>query len=320
MYFDAHSDIWCDVTQKRLDGKDHIFDRFHLPKFRKGGVEGSFFVIWVDPPNDADYEKRTHQIMKAVSDEIAECDSFRIVHNYDEMIQAKKEGKIYIFIGVEGMAYIGEDLSLIEEYYEFGAREAMLTWNEENSLGSGASSGSDKGLTEAGKAAVMKMQELGMILDISHLNEAGFWDVIELAHTPVIASHSNASALCAHARNLTDDQLRAIAKTGGVAGLNAYNQFIHSDPRKSNVERLAEHALHMIDVMGIDHVGCGFDFVDFFDQGESYGDNGHYTQGLRNCTEIVNLFDLLSDRGLGSEDLEKIAYRNFQRVIKEVLK
>ena len=320
MFFDAHSDIWCDVTQKRLDGGSNVFDTFHLPKFIKGGVEGSIFVIWVDPPNDADYAARTHQIMKCVSDEVKECDSFRIVHNYDEMIRAKNDDKIYVFIGVEGMAYVDEDLSRIDEYYNFGARECMLTWNESNSLGSGASSGNSNGLTDLGKKAVNKMQELGMILDVSHLNEAGFWDVIELAHTPVIASHSNASALCAHLRNLTDDQLKAIAKTGGVVGLNAYNQFIHSDPRKSTVERLADHAMHMIDIMGIEHVGCGFDFVDVFDSGDSYGDNGSYTRGLRNCTEISNLFDALAVRGLTPEDRAKIAYGHFQRVIKEVLK
>jgi len=277
-------------------------------------------VIWVDPPNDVDYAKRTHQIMKAISEEICTCDFFRIVHNYDEMMQAKRDGVIYIFIGVEGMSYVGDDLSRIDEYYQFGVRECMLTWNEENSLGSGATSGSDKGLTSTGKAAVEKMQELGIIIDVSHLNESGFWDVIDLTRAPVIASHSNASALCAHPRNLTDDQLRAIAKTGGVVGLNAYNQFIQLDPRRSTVERLADHAIHMIEVMGIDHIGCGFDFVDYFTSGVAYGDNGNITKGIKNCTEIDNLFLELSSRGLSKTDLEKIARCNFQRIIREVLK
>lgn len=320
MFFDAHADIWCDITQRRLDGETDVFNNRHLAKFRKGRVEGSFFVIWVDPPHDDDYAKRTHEIMTEASKEIRSCDSIRIVHNYDEMEAAIKDNKIYIFIGVEGMAYVGDDLSRIDEYYDFGARECMLTWNEENSLGAGASSGADHGLTVLGKSAVRRIQELGMILDVSHLNEAGFWDVIDLARTPVIASHSNASALCPVPRNLTDDQLRAIAETGGVVGLNAYNQFIDSDPRRRTVRRLAEHAYHMIDIMGIDHVGLGFDFVDMFESGESYGDNGGFTQGLRSCTEIQNLFDCFTEMGMNSGDQEKIARGNFHRVIREVLK
>ena len=320
MYFDSHSDIWCDVTQQLELGNTDVFNKRHLEKFRAGGIEGSFFVIWVDPPHDADYASRTHQIMDSIRTEMKTCDSIRIVHNYDEMMSAIAEEKIYVFIGVEGMAYIGDDISRLDEYYEFGAREAMLTWNEENSLGAGASSGADHGLTDMGKAVVRKMQDLGMIVDVSHLNEAGFWDVIDLVHSPVIASHSNASALCPAGRNLTDDQLRAIASTGGVVGLNAYNCFISSDPRRRTVRRLAEHAYHMIDIMGIDHVGLGFDFVDMFDDGSSYGDNGGYTVGLRNCTEAPNLFRVFDEMGMSEEDKNKIARLNFHRVVRQVLK
>ena len=111
MYFDAHSDIWCDVTTRRLNGETNVFDRCHLERLRKGGVEGSIFVIWVDPPYDVDYVKRTEQIMAAAKAEIAECQSFRIVHTYDEMMKANADGKIYIFIGIEGMAAMGKDLS-----------------------------------------------------------------------------------------------------------------------------------------------------------------------------------------------------------------
>lgn len=320
MYFDSHADIWCDITQQRELGMTDVFNKRHLEKFRKGGIEGSFFVIWVDPPHDADYAGRTHQIMDSVRAELRTCDTIRIVHNYDEMMSAVAEGKIYIFIGVEGMAYVGDDISRIDEYYEFGAREGMLTWNEANSLGAGASSGESYGLTDMGKAVVRRMQELGMIVDVSHLNEAGFWDVIDMTAAPVIASHSNASALCPAPRNLTDDQLRAIAGTGGVVGINAYNQFISSDPRKSTVRRLAEHACHMIDIMGIDHVGLGFDFVDMFDDGESYGDNGGFTDGLRNCTEVPNLFKVFDEMGMSKSNQEKIARGNFHRVIAQVLK
>ena len=111
MYFDAHSDIWCDVTARRLKGETDVLRRRHLERLRKGGVEGSIFVIWVDPPYDVDYVKRTKEIMQCAKAEAEECDEIRIVHNYAEMMQAKADGKIYVFHGIEGLAAIGEDIS-----------------------------------------------------------------------------------------------------------------------------------------------------------------------------------------------------------------
>lgn len=323
MYFDAHSDIWCDVTNRRLKGETDVFRKHHLERFRKGGVEGSIFVIWVDPPYDVDYAARTKQIMDSARAEIAECDAIRIVHTYDEMMQAKADGKIYIFIGVEGMAAIGSDLNKIDEYYDFGARHAILTWNEANALGAGALSGKDYGLTETGALAARKVQDKGMVLDVSHLNDAGFWDVAKLATKPFIASHSNARTLCDVPRNLTDDQLRAIRDANGVVGLNAFNLFIDDDPARQTVDKLAQHAAHMVNVMGIDHVGCGFDFFEFIESEETMGtmtDTGNpSTIGLEDCSQIPNLFACFEKMGMSREDQEKIAYRNFQRVIKDAI-
>ena len=323
MFFDAHSDIWSDVTTRRLNGETDVFRKHHLDRFRKGNVEGSIFVIWVDPPYTADYVARTRQIMDCARAEIAECDAIRIVHTYEEMMQAKADGKIYVFIGVEGMAAIGSDLTRIDDYYDFGARHAILTWNEANDLGAGALSGKDYGLTEVGKLAARKVQDKGMILDVSHLNEAGFWDVTKLATRPFIASHSNAKALCDVPRNLTDDQLRGIRDANGVVGLNAFNLFIDRDPAKQTVERLAQHAAHMVDVMGIDHVGCGFDFFEFINNDETMGsmtDTGSpCTIGLENCSKIPNIFACFDAMGMSKADQEKIAYQNFQRIVKDAI-
>ena len=320
MYFDAHSDIWTDVTTRRLKGETNVFRDHHLARLRKGGVEGSIFVIWVDPPYDADYAARTRQIMDCAKAEIAETKDFRIVHNYEEMMQAIRDGIFYVFIGVEGMAYIGSDLSKIDEYYDFGARHAILTWNEANDLGAGALSGKDYGLTEVGKKAARKVQDKGMLLDVSHLNEAGFWDVVKLATKPFIASHSNCKALCDVPRNLTDEQLRAIRDAGGVVGLNAFNLFIDADPAKQTAETLVRHAAHMIDVMGIDHVGCGFDFFEFIDSQETMGSmtstGSPSTIGLEDCSKIPNLFTRLEKLGLNKEELEKLARVNFKIIVK----
>lgn len=323
MYFDGHSDIWNDVTKRRLSGETDVFSRYHAKRLKEGMVEGSIFVIWVDPPYTEDYGKRTRQIMEAVKAEIAESKELVIVHNYSEMMKARENGQFYVFIGVEGMAYIGSDVSMIDDYYDFGARHAMLTWNEVNDLGAGAASGKKSlPLTEAGRRAVHYMNDKGMLIDVSHLNEGGFWDVARLSTKPFVASHSNASALCDVSRNLTDDQLRAIRDANGCVGLNSFNWFISRDSAKHNVEELARHAAHMIDVMGIDHVGCGFDFCEFLGPGATFSNpdkERSFTHGLEDCRSICKLFECFDRMGMTSIEKEKIARLNFQRVIKEVI-
>ena len=143
----------------------------------------------------------------------------------------------------------------------------MLTWNETNALAAGAGGDPQAGLTEAGRRAVRRMGELGMVVDVSHLNDGGFWDVMDLAAGPVIASHSNCRALCDVRRNLSDDQLRRIRDTGGVVGLNAFHGFVHAEPRQQTARTLALHAVHMAEDMGVEHVGCGFAFCEFMGPG-----------------------------------------------------
>ena len=157
-----------------------------------------------------------------------------------------------------------------------------------------------------------------MIVDVSHLNEAGFWDIANMASAPFIASHSNCRKLCDVPRNLTDEQLRAIRDVGGVVGLNAYSPFTDADPRKQTVERLAEHAAHMIDIMGIDHVGCGFDFFEFVEKPGIPAKNEN-VKGMTDCSETGSLFDCFDRMGMSKEDQKKIARGNFLRVVEAVL-
>lgn len=325
MYFDAHSDIWTDVTIRRLQGERNVLRNQHLGRLRQGRVEGGIFVVWVDPPYTGDYRKRTEEIMACVRAEIqelAEEDNVRIVHTCDEMQKARADGKLYIIIGIEGMAAMGGDVSRLDEYYAFGCRHGMLTWNEANALGAGANSGVTDGLTDAGKQTVRRMQELGMLVDVSHLNEAGFWDIAKMTVRPFIASHSNCRALCDVPRNLTDDQLRAIRDAGGMVGLNAYNEFVDKEFDRQTAEGLARHAAHMIDVMGIDHVGCGFDFFEFLDDMDGSPPTGpekFALKGLKDSSEIPNLFACFERMGMSAEEMEKIARLNFQRVYQEAV-
>ena len=169
------------------------------------------------------------------------------------------------------------------------------------------------------------MQEKGMLLDVSHLNDAGFSGMSsKITQKPFIASHSNSRAMCGVLRNLTDDQLRAIRDINGVVGLNAFNIFIDDDPKNQTVERLAEHAAHIIDVMGIDHVGCGFDFFEFIDNPDTMGTMTEdraapAPRGLKTAPRYLSLFARFERMGMSQEDMEKIARLNFQRVVKDTI-
>ena len=137
----------------------------------------------------------------------------------------------------------------------------------------------------------------------------GFWDVMDLAAGPVIASHSNCRALCDVRRNLSDDQLRRIRDTGGVVGLNAFHGFVHAEPRQQTARTLALHAVHMAEVMGVEHVGCGFDFCEFM------GPGNEGAEGLESAAHIRNLFYWLEKLGMNRQELEMVARGNFLRVL-----
>jgi len=310
MVLDGHSDLLFDVTRRRLAGETYVLERRHLERLRRGNVEGMVLSIWADPEDGVSYRRRTEEILSCAEAEFGECPWLEIVRTAAEAEAAKAAGKVYAFIGVEGMAAVGQDLAYIDRYAEFGARMGMLTWNEENTLATGAKGDPQKGLTELGKQAVRRMESLGMTVDVAHLNDGGFWDVMRLTHGPVIASHSNCRALCDVRRNLTDEQLRAIRDTGGIVGVNVYHSFVHADPEKQTVETLAQHACRMAEVVGVEHVACGFDFCEYF------GPGNESAAGIDDCSKVENFFHWLEKLGMNERERRMIARENLLRLLK----
>lgn len=320
MVLDAHSDLFYDVTRRRLAGETHVLERCHLARLRRGGVEGLVLSLWTGLGRDWTFwrdtpwaapeaaPERLEVMLACAREELAECRSVRMVRTGKEAAEARAAGCLYVFLGVEGLAPLGTDLSGLDALAAAGVRTAMLTWNESNALAAGAGA-PDTGLTELGRQAVRRMERLGMLPDVSHLGEQGFWDLLDATEGPVMASHSNCRALCDVRRNLTDDQLRAIRDRGGVVGLNSYHGFVHPDPERQTVETLARHAIHMIEVMGVEHVGCGFDFCHFM------GPGNESAAGLEDAGQIRNLFDCLERLGLSTRERELIARENVLRLL-----
>ena len=317
MIFDAHSDIWTDVAVKTLKGENNIIKKYHYDNLIKGKIGGSIFVIWTEPKNYHRALERVREIQECIKKELEYIkDIILIAKNYDDIIKAQKENKIYIFIGFEGLISIDDNIDLIDEYYEYGARHASLTWNEENKLASGVRGDPNKGLTDFGKKTVKKMQDKGMIVDVSHLNDKSFFDVIDITSAPIIASHSNSRVLCGSLRNLTDEQLKAIRDTKGVVGLNSYKGFIDENKDKQTIERALDHIKYIADKIGIDHIGLGFDYNEYFEDEITPPS----VKGLENASKSYDIIIKLKEAGFNNEEIEKIEYRNFHRIIKEILK
>ncbi|MEI0538826.1 dipeptidase [Brachyspira pulli] len=317
MIFDAHSDTWSDVTIKIAKGENNILKRYHYGNLVKGKIGGAIFVIWVEPENYHRALERVREIQDAIKKESEYInDIILIAKSYDDIIKAQKENKIYLFIGFESLISIGDNINLIDEFYDFGARHASLTWNEENQLATGAKGDPNRGLTPLGKKAVKKLQEKGMIVDVSHLNDKSFFDIMDITSAPIIASHSNARALCNCARNLTDEQLKAIRDVNGVIGYNSYKEFTDENPDKQNLDRAVDHIKYIADKIGIDHIGLGFDYNEYFED----EDEPPAINGLENASKSYDLIIKLKEAGFNNEEIEKIEYKNFHRIIKEIVK
>ena len=300
MIFDGHSDIFSDVRYKREAGETQVLKNHHLERLQKGGIGGACFVIWADTFNGFDPKDEMDAIVKALQAEMAETEDFVLVHNRAEVEAAEKAGKFAILLGIEGLAGIGENLSKIDALYEVGARHAMLTWNEENALATGVKGNPDRGVTDLGRKAIKKIQDKKMILDVSHLNEKSFWDVIDASNGPILASHSNAKALAGAARNLTDDQLKAIRDTNGLVGLNAFNDFISDIREEQDVDHLVHHASYIADKIGVEHLGFGFDFFEFLntDFMKSYSDqDDSLLRGMEDCSKVPVLLEKMRKAG-----------------------
>lgn len=314
MIFDIHGDIWTDVTIKSLEGQRNIIRNHHLERFKKGEMIGGIFVVWTDPPHDMRPGGRLKETILAMSKEIYDARDFLMVmRTTDDYHQAVKENKLAVMLGLEGISSIGEDLDMLYVLYQLGFRHVSLTWNEENDLATGTEGNPSRGLTEKGVEAVQIINDLGMILDVSHANDQTFDDIMAITEGPIIASHSNARSLCDVPRNLTDDQIKLIGQRNGLIGINAFHQFIDLNPDYRTVDRLIDHLEHIVNLIGIKKVALGFDFFEYLpsETTGSFAGGTNATKGLEDYSKTANLIKKLKDRGFSDDDLERIAYKNF---------
>ena len=313
MLFDAHADILTDIYESLKKGVKDPFTKRHLKYYQQSGISHSIFVNWTDPKYKTSkdfYDCFDVAINYLKSKE----DLFKICYKYDDVLDAYQSNKFGVILGVEGLKYLKDETDL-KHLYEKGIRHASLTWNDANDYATGLSK-TDGGLTNKGRKVIRMMEELGMVIDLSHANEQTFKDVYEMTKEPIVVSHGNAKALCNHQRNYSDEQLHMIKAKHGVIGVCAVANFISDDPSKQTVQYLAKHIDYMVKTIGIDHVGIGLDVCYYL-----YKDGTQTNvDGLQTIKDTPNLLKELRKIGYSDKDIEKIAYKNFNRVLKHVLK
>lgn len=311
---DGHCDTIINIINKKIDfGIKNSKGHLDIPRLREGGVDIQVFAIYVEDiykPNNA--LKRTLQMYDIFIQEIENQQrQLSLITDYDQIEKIEKQHKIGAILSIEGGESLEGDLGVLRVLYQLGFRLITLTWNHRNQIADGVGEArTNGGLTEFGVKVVGEMNRLGMLIDVSHLSEKGFWDVIQTSKHSVIASHSNAYALCPHPRNLKDEQVKALSDRGGVVGVTFVPNFLTNEGKNATIEDVLNHIDHFVEVGGINCVGIGSDF-----DGTRY-----LPYHLDGADKMSNITAGLVKRGYKETDILKILGGNFLRVFREIMK
>ncbi len=307
----------CDSLIHFVDGARTLQDpseggHWDTPRAKMAGVSLQFLAAYIETrykPSMATC--RGLQLIEGAHRFIVDHpDQVFLVRTKKDLTRIPDPACIGILLSVEGGEIIGQNLFMLDIIYHLGVRALGLTWNQRNALADGVDEvDTQSKLTKLGQKVVLRMNELGMLIDVSHLNEAGFWHVLELSRDPIVATHSCAKALCNHPRNLTDQQLRALGKQKGVVGVNFYPSFLRETGLATR-EDVVRHICHIAEVAGVETVGLGSDFDGI----------SEVPKGLEHVGDYSYLMDDLIKVGFTSQEVEQIAGRNFMSLLSNVLK
>lgn len=317
-YIDWHCDTLSMFRNEPADGDSLWSNRgsVDFERMVRAGCAAQFFAIFFPPPeqmdtDDISYFRRLYLPFRRALAQHGDC--IALTRNYAEYRSHRRKGLISAFLTLEDGRLLNGSHETLDILYYLGVRLITLTWNGANCLGwpnSDDPAVMERGLTEFGREAVEHMNRLGMLIDVSHLSDGGFWSVASLSAKPFVASHSNARALAPHRRNLTDAMIRAIAEKGGIIGVNYYPPFLSPDPRntRSTVAMICDHIRHLYCTGGLGCVALGSDW-----------DGISGLLDIPDPTALPLLFDELQKRGFPSSAIEKIAFRNAERVLRDCL-
>lgn len=304
----------CDTVEKIADLKANLYtgEKSHLSihGLRKGGVRVQLFACWVGPKTR--YYPCLQKGLKLIDAYYSMLETysevFHPVYDYDDIRHALNNDKIAALLTVEGGDVLEGEIANLRILYRLGVRGLTLTWNHRNELADGVmETRSCGGLSMFGYEVIKEMNKLGMLIDVSHLSEKGFYDVLEASTKPVAATHSNAFAVCRHPRNLKDEQILALASKGGVIGINFYPEFLAEG--RAGIKDIIRHIEYLASLAGTNVIGFGSDF-------DGIDHLPDLIPGPEGFSLIINELLRLNYK---EEDVRKIAYKNFLNLIKTIL-
>lgn len=303
MFFDQHIRFHARDPKIKVD----------LHKMTEGRQDATIMVAYLEQKERTDEAllaatAKADRLLNEIEEMVAmNCTAVDIAYSPNDLYRLKREGKKGIMLGIENGHAIGKDLSRVAHFRKRGVVYMTLCHNGNNDIcGSARYNEENLGVTPFGEQVIQEMNRLGMMVDLSHSGERTFYETLDISSQPVVCSHSSSRALCDHPRNLTDDQLRAIARKGGVVQVCLYSGFLRKE-RPAHILDAIEHLNHMVNVMGIEHVGIGSDFD---------GDGGII--GCNDSSEMINLTRQLLHERYNEEDIRRIWGGNFLRVMQQV--
>ncbi len=322
--FDAHVDPgWRILDLGQSFASSDETGQVSIPKWRAGGVNIVWIAIWVDPRrySGAAALQRADALIDALTADVRRNHkTLALCRTSDECIAAVNRGKIALLLGLEGGEPLLQSPQMVDYFWRKGIRRITLTWRGDLSW-AGSSQNWDqsavrrqKGLSEIGAEIIQRMNMYGVVVDLSHASELTARDALSVSQRPCIFSHSNSYALCPHPRNVSDDLLQALAKNGGVIGVNFHSKFLArssllrgfgKNPR-ATVDDVVRHIDHIRSVIGVDHIGIGSDW-----DGDIVP-----AKGLEDASRLPQLWQALRERGYTADDIRKIAAENFLRVLR----
>lgn len=324
---EGHRDCYEQIHRINEGDENPIRDLL-LPRLRKGGVDVVIYAIGGD--TIAHSNGRDKRLLATIENimtlrrllEDADVDAEIVTSASD--LPTRPDGTIRFILHLEGGSPLEGSLAALDAFHDLGVRSVQPAWNVRNELADGVRERrTGGGLTEFGVAVVKRLEELEMVVDLSHIAEAGFWQTLEVTTRPVVVTHANCTAVCEHPRNLTDDQLEAIAQTGGVVGFHTLPTYV--DEQRPDADRVVDHIEHMVDVAGVDHVGIGADFIK--SDGPRPGREALFHKAhevpqlvdLGEIDELPNLTQALLKRGFDESVVAAILGGNFARVLDHLL-
>jgi len=326
---DMHFDLPMDLYDKRA--RQSVLSTDFLEDLTAGDIGVAAVAIYIADQYLPEMGLRValDQVARLYI-EVGESERFAICRSYREILQARAQNKIGLLLTMEGVEPLGADLDLLRAFYELGLRSLCLTHVRRNAAGDGglfAASGSPRdGLTPFGREVIQECERIGIIIDLAHISPAGFDDIMEMTTKPVIISHTNARKYYDIERNVTDEQIKAVGTRGGVIGINA----VLVSPRKeeATLDRYIDHIVQVRDLIGIEGVAIGFDFFEFIYRQWSEAEqvafqnkftHAHFVPDLQKHSQSRNLTRRLIERGFSDEDIERILFRNWMRVLEQWL-